>query len=116
MADDVLKYLSLVGRVKMRHHRTHDGLIKREDASVSKHRNQVVRVAGVSVADRHAVGLVLLAFGQGGMFTLRALSFGVVALAVWAMGIETKGLALETLVSRVQPQAARLRVAIDDVR
>jgi putative MFS transporter len=50
------------------------------------------------------------------VFTLGALSFGVAALAVWAMGIETKGLELETLVSRVQPEVARLRVAIEEVR
>jgi putative MFS transporter len=50
------------------------------------------------------------------MFSLRAPLFGVVALAVWSMGIETKGLALETLLSRVQPEAVELRVTIDAVR
>jgi putative MFS transporter len=38
-------------------------------------------------------------FGQGGVFTLGALSFAAAALAVWTLGIETKGLALEELAS-----------------
>ncbi|MFL9961165.1 hypothetical protein PQR02_08585 [Paraburkholderia sediminicola] len=48
--------------------------------------------------------------------TLRALSSGVATPAVRAMGIETKGLTLETPASRVQPAAAGLRVTIDAVR
>ncbi|TDN63031.1 hypothetical protein B0G77_6636 [Paraburkholderia sp. BL10I2N1] len=47
MADVVLNYQSLVGRVEMRHHRTRDGPIKREDAFVSKHLNQHGNRAGI---------------------------------------------------------------------
>ena len=52
-----------------------------------------------SLIGPYAVGVVLPVFGQGGVFTLGALSFAVAALAVWVMGIETKGLALESLAS-----------------
>lgn len=43
------------------------------------------------------MGVVLPLFGQGGVFTLGALSFVVAALAVAWLGIETRGLALEEL-------------------
>jgi MFS transporter, putative metabolite:H+ symporter len=71
-----------------------------------------------SLIGPYAVGVVLPVFGQGGVFTLGALSFGVAALAVWTMGIETKGLALETLVAKVEPDAttAYRGVAADEVR
>jgi putative MFS transporter len=71
-----------------------------------------------SLIGPYAVGVVLPVFGQGGVFTLGALSFGVAALAVWAMGIETKGLALETLVAKVEPDAAAAYrgVAVDEGR
>ncbi|HLX02338.1 MAG TPA: MFS transporter [Trinickia sp.] len=52
-----------------------------------------------SLIGPYAVGVVLPTFGQSGVFTLGALSFAVAALAVWIMGIETKGLALEALAS-----------------
>nr|WP_279433382.1 MFS transporter [Pseudomonas aeruginosa] len=42
-------------------------------------------------------GLVLPLTGQGGVFTLGALCFGVAALVVWAFGIETRGRTLEEL-------------------
>jgi putative MFS transporter len=38
-------------------------------------------------------------FGQGGVFSLGAMCFVIAAAAVWILGIETRGLALETLVS-----------------
>jgi MFS transporter, putative metabolite:H+ symporter len=38
-------------------------------------------------------------FGQGGVFSLGAMCFVIAAAAVWVLGIETRGLALETLVS-----------------
>jgi len=46
------------------------------------------------------------------------LSFGVAALAVWVMGIETKGLALETLVAKAVPDAVPeyRGVAVDEGR
>ncbi|AUT62190.1 MFS transporter [Paraburkholderia terrae] len=69
-----------------------------------------------SLIGPYAVGVVLPIFGQGGVFTLGALSFGVAALAVWVMGIETKGLSLETLVSHVDDEAPAWRVAADDAR
>lgn len=50
-----------------------------------------------SLIGPYAVGLVLPTFGQGGVFTLGACSFALAAIAVAAMGIETKGLALEAL-------------------
>jgi len=71
-----------------------------------------------SLIGPYVVGVVLPVFGQGGVFTLGALSFGVAALAVWVMGIETKGLALETLVAKTVPDAAPeyRGVAVDEVR
>jgi putative MFS transporter len=59
-----------------------------------------------SLIGPYAVGVVLPVFGQGGVFTLGALSFAVAALAVGMLGIETKGLALETLASQDLPPAA----------
>jgi MFS transporter, putative metabolite:H+ symporter len=59
-----------------------------------------------SLIGPYAVGVVLPVFGQGGVFTLGALSFAVAALAVWVMGIETKGLALEALALADAPPAA----------
>ncbi|MDN7752189.1 MFS transporter [Burkholderia gladioli] len=50
-----------------------------------------------SLIGPYAVGVVLPLFGQGGVFTLGALSFVVAALAVAWLGIETRGLALEEL-------------------
>ncbi|WER50248.1 MFS transporter [Cupriavidus sp. WKF15] len=50
-----------------------------------------------SLIGPYVVGVVLPVFGQGGVFTLGALSFAVAALAVWMLGIETRGVALETL-------------------
>ncbi|WP_323120146.1 MFS transporter [Burkholderia alba] len=52
-----------------------------------------------SLIGPYAVGVVLPVFGQGGVFTLGALSFAAAACAVWMLGIETKGLALEELAS-----------------
>ncbi|QCP53352.1 MFS transporter [Trinickia violacea] len=60
-----------------------------------------------SLIGPYAVGVVLPVFGQGGVFTLGALSFAVAALAVWIMGIETKGLALEALASADESAEAR---------
>lgn len=45
-----------------------------------------------SLIGPYVVGVVLPVFGQGGVFTLGAISFAVAALAVWALGIETRGL------------------------
>jgi putative MFS transporter len=60
---------------------------------------------------------VLPVFGQGGVFTLGALSFAVAVLAVWLMGIETKGLALESLASLdVGDGAPVYDVAVDEAR
>ncbi|MGN6084589.1 MFS transporter [Trinickia sp.] len=50
-----------------------------------------------SLIGPYVVGVVLPTFGQGGVFTLGACSFALAAVAVAAMGIETKGLALEAL-------------------
>ncbi len=52
-----------------------------------------------SLIGPYAVGVVLPLFGQGGVFMLGALSFAIAALAVWTLGIETKGLSLEVLTS-----------------
>jgi len=41
---------------------------------------------------------VLPAFGQGGVFSLGALCFAIAAVAVWTLGVETRGMSLETLV------------------
>lgn len=62
------------------------------------------------------VGVVLPVFGQGGVFTLGALSFVAAALAVWTLGIETKGIALEALASDSEPaDAARYAAAADRI-
>jgi putative MFS transporter len=53
-----------------------------------------------SLIGPYAVGVVLPVFGQGGVFTMGALSFVVAALAVLILGVETKGRMLEALVSR----------------
>jgi putative MFS transporter len=42
-----------------------------------------------------AVGLVLPLMGQGGVFTVGAVSFLIAALAVMTLGVETRGRALE---------------------
>jgi len=52
-----------------------------------------------SLIGPYVVGVVLPVFGQGGVFTLGALSFAVAALAVWVLGIETRGVPLEALAS-----------------
>ncbi|MFX1675854.1 MFS transporter [Paraburkholderia sp. A2WS-5] len=52
-----------------------------------------------SLIGPYVVGVVLPLFGQGGVFTLGALSFVVAALAVWVLGIETKDASLEALES-----------------
>jgi putative MFS transporter len=52
-----------------------------------------------SLIGPYVVGVVLPTFGQGGVFSLGAMCFVIAAAAVWIMGIETRGLALETLVS-----------------
>lgn len=52
-----------------------------------------------SLIGPYVVGVVLPLFGQGGVFTLGALSFAVAALAVWVLGIETKDASLEALES-----------------
>jgi putative MFS transporter len=57
------------------------------------------------------VGVVLPVFGQGGVFTLGALSFAAAAGAVWLLGIETRGLALEELASH-DDEARRAPVAL----
>lgn len=70
-----------------------------------------------SLIGPYVVGVVLPVFGQGGVFTLGALSFAVAALAVWVMGIETKGLVLETLASKTQPgDTVAWQGAADEVR
>lgn len=67
-----------------------------------------------SLIGPYAVGVVLPLFGQGGVFMLGALSFAVAALAVWTLGIETKGLSLEALTSSGE-DAAALPVAGNEV-
>ncbi|WP_028221291.1 MFS transporter [Paraburkholderia oxyphila] len=52
-----------------------------------------------SLIGPYVVGVVLPQFGQGGVFTLGALSFAVAAVAVWVLGIETKDVSLEALSS-----------------
>ena len=70
-----------------------------------------------SLIGPYAVGLVLPVFGQSGVFTLGALSFAIAALAVWVMGIETRGLALESLAASDEPGgASAFPVTIDEVR
>jgi putative MFS transporter len=58
-----------------------------------------------SLIGPYAVGVVLPTFGQGGVFTLGACSFALAAIAVAAMGVETKGLALEALGGDAEPPA-----------
>jgi putative MFS transporter len=48
-----------------------------------------------SLAGPYLVGVLLPLTGQGGVFTLGALSFVVAALAVLVLGVETRGKALE---------------------
>lgn len=48
-----------------------------------------------SLAGPFLVGVLLPVTGQGGVFTLGALSFGVAAVAVLVLGVETKGKSLE---------------------
>jgi putative MFS transporter len=60
------------------------------------------------------VGVVLPVFGQGGVFTLGALSFAVAALAVWMLGIETRGVALEALASEDATGETMLYPAVAD--
>ncbi|GAB5095495.1 MULTISPECIES: MFS transporter [unclassified Caballeronia] len=55
-----------------------------------------------SLIGPYVVGVVLPVFGQGGVFSLGAACFVVAASAVWILGIETRGLALETLVSEAE--------------
>ena len=43
------------------------------------------------------VGLVLAAYGSGTVFSMAAVVFGVGALAVFILGVETKGKALEAI-------------------
>jgi MFS transporter, putative metabolite:H+ symporter len=57
-----------------------------------------------SLIGPYVVGVVLPVFGQGGVFSLGAACFVIAASAVWVLGIETKGLALETLVSEAEEQ------------
>lgn len=52
-----------------------------------------------SLIGPYVVGVVLPIFGQSGVFTLGALSFVVAAIAVAALGIETKGQPLEAIAS-----------------
>ena len=59
-----------------------------------------------SLIGPYVVGVVLPTFGQGGVFTLGACSFALAAVAVAAMGIETKGLALEALGRDGEPSAS----------
>lgn len=69
-----------------------------------------------SLIGPYVVGVVLPVFGQGGVFTLGALSFVAAALAVWTLGIETKGIALEALASDSEPaDAARYAAAADRI-
>lgn len=48
-----------------------------------------------SLAGPYLVGVLLPVTGQGGVFTLGALSFAVAAVAVLVLGVETRGKALE---------------------
>ncbi|KND60088.1 Niacin transporter NiaP [Candidatus Burkholderia verschuerenii] len=52
----------------------------------------------------YVVGVVLPMFGQGGVFSLGAMCFVIAAAAVAILGIETRGLALETLVREAEEQ------------
>lgn len=67
-----------------------------------------------SLIGPYVVGVVLPLFGQGGVFTLGALSFAAAALAVWVLGIETKGVSLEALSSSPEdalPESPQVRGA-----
>ncbi|WP_250535692.1 MFS transporter [Caballeronia sp. AZ10_KS36] len=55
-----------------------------------------------SLIGPYVVGVVLPVFGQGGVFSLGALCFVVAASAVWVLGVETRGVALEKLVSEAE--------------
>ena len=69
-----------------------------------------------SLIGPYVVGVVLPVFGQGGVFTLGALSFTVAAAAVWALGIETRGVALEALASdETAGQTAPYSAAADNL-
>jgi MFS transporter, putative metabolite:H+ symporter len=57
-----------------------------------------------SLIGPYVVGVVLPVFGQGGVFSLGAMCFVIAALAVAILGIETRGLTLETLVSEAEEQ------------
>ncbi|MNT58845.1 Inner membrane metabolite transport protein YdjE [compost metagenome] len=48
-----------------------------------------------SLAGPYLVGVLLPVAGQGGVFTMGALSFAVAAVVVLLFGVETKGKALE---------------------
>ncbi|WP_427307274.1 MFS transporter [Cupriavidus sp. H39] len=67
-----------------------------------------------SLIGPYVVGVVLPVFGQGGVFTLGALSFAVAALAVWVLGIETRGVALEALASGDETGESALYPAVAD--
>ncbi|MFM0673246.1 MFS transporter [Paraburkholderia sediminicola] len=60
-----------------------------------------------SLIGPYVVGVVLPMFGQGGVFSLGAMCFVIAAVAVWILGIETRGLALETLASEAVETDAR---------
>ncbi|MGF6817452.1 putative MFS transporter [Paraburkholderia atlantica] len=60
-----------------------------------------------SLIGPYVVGVVLPVFGQGGVFSLGAMCFVVAAAAVWILGIETRGMALETLMSEAVEADAR---------
>jgi MFS transporter, putative metabolite:H+ symporter len=60
-----------------------------------------------SLIGPYVVGVVLPVFGQGGVFSLGAMCFVIAALAVAVLGIETRGLALETLVSEAEEESGR---------
>jgi putative MFS transporter len=55
-----------------------------------------------SLIGPYVVGVVLPVFGQGGVFSLGAMCFVVAASAVWVLGVETRGVALEKLVSEAE--------------
>jgi MFS transporter, putative metabolite:H+ symporter len=57
-----------------------------------------------SLIGPYVVGVVLPVFGQGGVFSLGALCFVIAAVAVGVLGIETRGLTLETLVQEAEEQ------------
>jgi MFS transporter, putative metabolite:H+ symporter len=57
-----------------------------------------------SLIGPYVVGVVLPMFGQGGVFSLGAMCFVIAAVAVGVLGIETRGLTLETLVQEAEEQ------------